>query len=136
MEGCWCCFTKRSEKSRPTLPFPARRIVRDHPSVSILFIIPGHKSPAGRPHRCGNVLCWSFQAAPGYEFFLLNELHQRLIAEQALANVPKQLILAIKHKVLHMKGADPVAVILKSLANDSFLSLRRHLIRMDQVHTV
>ena len=69
-------------------------------------------------------------------FFLLNELHQRLIAEQALANVPKQLILAIKHKVLHMKGADPVAVILKSLANDSFLSLRCHLIRMDQVHTV
>ena len=67
---------------------------------------------------------------------LLYMLHKGFIPEKAVTHMAEQLFLAVKDKILYMKGAYSVAVICKSPVNNLFLCLRLRLFGVDQVHGV
>ena len=48
----------------------------------------------------------------------------------------ENLVFAVKDEILHMKGADPVSIILKGLPDHPGLGFGCCLIGMDQIHAV
>ena len=67
---------------------------------------------------------------------LLYMLHKGFIPEKTVTHMAEQLFLAVKDKILYMKGAYAVAVICKSPVNNLFLCLRLRLFGVDQIHGV